>query len=275
MTPTTPATPTQRSWRLSPFLQGSLAVHAAAAAGLLAWPQAWPWAVGALAADHGALTLAGLLPRCDWLGPNHTRLPAAAVARREIALTLDDGPHPEVTPRVLDLLDQAGAKASFFCIAAQARRHPQLCREIVARGHSVENHSNTHSHTFSVSGPRRVRAEVLAAQQTLADLTGQAPRFFRAPAGLRNVFLEPVLAELGLQLTAWTRRAYDTREARPDVVLQRLQRGLGAGDILLLHDGNPARCVGGEPVVWPVLPRLLQAVTQQGLRPVSLPQAFF
>lgn len=262
-----------RPWQPTPLLYASGLLHAAAVAGGVAWPQAWPWALGALALDHGALALAGLLPRCHWLGPNLKRLPVAAVARREVAITLDDGPDPEVTPRVLDLLDASGTHVSFFCIARQAQRYPALCRDMVARGHSVENHSFSHPHSFSVSGPRRVKAQVLDAQNALADITGQAPRFFRAPAGLRNVFLEPVLAELGLHLASWTRRAYDTRQGQPEVVLQRLQRGLAAGDILLLHDRHAARTPTGEPVLLPVLPRLLHSLAPLGLQPVTLPQA--
>lgn len=259
-----------RPWIATPTLKATAVVHAAAALGTLAAPAAWPWALGALAANHGVLTLAGLLPRCGLLGPNLTRLPAAAIARREIALTLDDGPDPDVTPLVLDLLDAAGAKASFFCIGRRARQQPALCREIVARGHRVENHGDAHSNAFSLFGPARMRADIAAAQATLSDITGQAPLFFRPTAGLRNPFLEPVLAGLDLQLAAWTRRPYDTREGRPERVLQRLTGGLGPGDILLMHDGHSARTPEGQPVVLSVLPQLLHALAEHRLHTVTL-----
>jgi hypothetical protein len=135
------------------------------------------------AANHAALTAGGLWPRSRWLGSNWTRLPAHAAARREIAITIDDGPDPAVTPAVLDLLDAHGAKATFFCIGAEARAHPALCREIVRRGHSVQNHSDGHSHRFSLLGPKAMAREIAAAQASLADITGEAPRFFRAPPG--------------------------------------------------------------------------------------------
>jgi len=219
------------------------------------------------------LTLAGLLPRSTLLGPNLTRLPDAAAARREIALTLDDGPDPDTTPRVLDLLDAAGVRASFFCIGRRARKNPALCREIVARGHRVENHGDSHSWAFSAFGPGRMKADIAAAQATLADITGQPPRFFRPTAGLRNPFLDPVLAALDLRLAAWTRRGYDTREGRPDIVLSRLTRGLGPGDILLLHDGHAAHTPDGQPVILAVLPSLLRALAERELRPVTLADA--
>ncbi|MHB1074936.1 polysaccharide deacetylase family protein [Thiobacillus sp.] len=260
-------------WKPSPTLKATFALHGAAALGTLALPAAWPWALGALAANHAVLTLAGLLPRSTLLGPNLTRLPDAAAARREIALTLDDGPDPDITPRVLDLLDAAGVKASFFCIGWRARENPALCREIIARGHRVENHGDSHSWAFAAFGPGRMKADIAAAQATLADITGQAPRFFRPTAGLRNPFLDPVLAVLDLKLATWTRRGYDTREGRPDLVLGRLTRGLGAGDILLLHDGHAARTPDGQPVILAILPALLRTLTEQKLKPVTLADA--
>lgn len=257
-------------WKPAPALKASVALHGAVALGTLAAPAAWPWALGALAANHAVLTLAGLLPRSTLLGPNLTRLPDAAAARHEIALTFDDGPDPDITPRVLDLLDDAGVRASFFCIGWRARKNPALCREIVARGHRVENHGDSHSWAFSAFGPGRMKADIAAAQATLADISGQAPRFFRPTAGLRNPFLDPVLATLDLRLATWTRRAYDTREGRPDVVLGRLTRTLGAGDILLLHDGHAARTPDGQPVVLAALPPLLRTLAEQELKPVRL-----
>lgn len=262
-----------RPWRPTPLLQATALLHAGALGGVLAAPALWPWALAALVANHAAITTAGLLPRCTWLGPTLTRLPAAAQARQQIALTMDDGPDPAVTPRVLDLLEAAGARASFFCIAERARAHPALVREIVARGHSIENHSDTHPHAFSLYGPRRMRREIAAAQASLAALTGTPPRFFRAPAGLRNPFLDPVLAELDLSLAAWTRRAYDTRCADPDLLLDRLTRGLAPGDILLLHDGHSARDASGEPVILKLLPPLLARLSAAGLHYATLAEA--
>lgn len=260
-------------WPMPPLLRISAAVHLAAVIGFAARPEhglAW---LGAVALNHAVLTAAGLWPRADWLGPNLVRLPPAAVARREVALTIDDGPDPEVTPAVLDLLDAAGAKATFFCIAERARRHPALLREILRRGHSVQNHSLHHRHTFSLLGPEGYRREIAAAQSVFVALTGQAPTLFRAPAGLRNPFLDPVLHRLGLRLASWTRRGYDTREADPARVLARLVRGLAAGDILLLHDAHAARAADGRPVILAVLPELLARLRADGLRPVTLPEA--
>lgn len=268
-----PAPKTVPRWPMPPFLSASLGVHALAAGAAFWVPQSLPWALGAVLANHLALTGASLWPRSDWLGPNLRRLPVAAAARGEVALTLDDGPDPEVTPAVLDLLAEQGARASFFCIAQQAEQHPALVRRIVAAGHDVQNHSHHHRHNFSLLGPRGFEREIGRAQQVLADISGVWPHCFRAPAGLRNPALDPVLNRLGLHLVSWTRRGFDTRDANPARVLARLERGLAGGDILLLHDGHAARTGGGRPVLLEVLPPLLRRCHEAALKPVTLREA--
>lgn len=266
-----PVLTTKRGW--TPLVKGSVGLHAGAALGLMLQPASWPWFLGLVAADHAVLTAAGLWPRSSLLGPNWTRLPATAAARGEIAITIDDGPDPEVTPRVLELLARHAAKATFFCIGERARRHAALCGEIVRAGHSIENHSQQHRHNFSLLGPRGFLREIEAGQSTLAEVTGRTPRFFRAPAGLRNPFLDPVLAKLDLQLASWTRRGFDTRTRDAGIVAARLLRGLTAGDILLLHDGHAARGAGNRPVIVDALPQVLDAVRLAGLRAVTLQAA--
>lgn len=260
-------------WKPTLAIKLSLATHAAAALSLLLAPGAWLWALGAVALNQLIITSAGLLPRTTLLGPNLNRLPPAAIERREIALTIDDGPDPEVTPRVLDLLDAAGVKASFFCIGRYAQKYPALCREIQARGHCVENHGDSHSWGFAAFGFARMKADVAAAQQKLTEITGRPPRFFRPTAGLRNPLLDPILSRLDLQLASWTRRPYDTYEGDPQRVYERLVDQLAPGDILLMHDGHAARTPGGEPVILSVLPRLLHTLAEHRLNPVTLTAA--
>lgn len=219
------------------------------------------------------LMAAGLLPRSTCLGANLVRLPAAATQRGEVALTIDDGPDPKITPQVLAILAQHRVHATFFCIGERVAAHPELCRSMLAAGHRIENHGARHPTLLSLSGPAGWRREILEGQQTLQRITGQAPRFYRAVAGLRNPFLDPVLHGLGLHLASWTRRGFDTRERDPEKVLQRLTQQLQAGDILLLHDGNAARTLEGQAVIVCVLPRLLEAIRSRGLTPVTLAHA--
>ena len=248
-------------------------MHAGAAAAILSRPPVWPWALGAVAANHLVLAAAGLWPRSRWLGPNWTRLPAQAGAGPRIAITIDDGPDPDVTPRVLARLAEYRALATFFCVGVRVERHADLAREIVNRGHCIENHSHRHRHNFSVLGPCGMRTEISRAQDAIERATGARPEFFRAPAGLRNPFLDPVLARLQLRLASWTRRGFDTVTGNADAVYGRLAHRLQDGDILLLHDGNAARGRGGEPVIMEVLPRLLDTLARNGLQAVTLRSA--
>ncbi len=261
-------------WRSRPLIPASLALHAAAT-GLVGWnPALWPWALGLVISNHAVLAATGLWPRSGWLGPNWSHLPTSTVTRGgRVAITLDDGPDPTVTPLVLDVLDEAGVRATFFCVGERVAAHPALSREILVRGHCIENHSQHHLHHFSVLGPRRMKSEVARAQDTIVGVTGQRPKFFRAPAGLRNPFLDGILSELDLRLASWTRRGFDTVNGRPDQVLERLTRRLGDGDILLLHDGNAARTDTGRPVILEVLPRLLETVEFARLQAITLREA--
>lgn len=259
-----------RSWRPTPFVLASMAVHAGALALVLTEPAHWAWALAAVVLDNAAITAAGLWPRSTLLGPNLVRLPTAAARRREVTLTFDDGPDPAVTRRVLDILERYGARATFFCIGERAAAHPDICRAIVAAGHRIENHGQRHRGHAAFFGLASWRREVGQAQQTLERLAGRRPRYFRALAGLRNPFLDPVLNRLGLRLATWTRRAYDTRCGDPGVVFARLTRRLEAGDILLLHDGHSAPTPRGTPVVLEVLPRLLAELAARDLHSVPL-----
>ena len=250
---------------MTPALRLTLALHVAGVALLVFDAALWPWIAVVLIANHLVLTAAVFFVRGSLLGPNLTRLPASAIAHRQVCLTFDDGPHPELTPQVLALLERYQAKASFFCVGERATAHPEIVRDIARRGHSVENHSYRHSHAFALYSVALLRREVEAAQAVVTALTGRAPQFFRAPVGFRSPLLAPVLARLGLRYVSWTRRGLDTRNADPARVLARLTRSLAAGDVLLLHDNLPGSLT--------ILPALLEQLAAHDLKCVSLPTA--
>lgn len=258
-----------RPWRWPPLVTGSAALHALALPVLAALPGWRAATVAALIADHALLMGAGMLPRSRSLGPNLRRLPETGTA--SVALTFDDGPDPEVTPRVLDLLERHGARASFFCIGERVERHPDLAAEIARRGHRIENHTHRHLNRFAMLAPGGIAREIDRAQEAIAAATGRAPELFRPPAGIRSPLLEPALAKRGLWLASWTRRGYDTVRGHPERVYRALVRDLAPGDVLLLHDGRAARTAAGEPVVLAVLPRLLDRLAADGLAAVPLP----
>jgi len=266
--------PFRRSWQPTALIRASVGVHLTAAAAAMTEVQLWPWALSAVVVNHLVLTAAGLMPKSSLLGPNWTRLPGSSGENPAVvALTFDDGPDPEVTPRVLALLEAYGAKATFFGVGERVTAYASLAKEIVGRGHALENHSHRHLHRFSLLGPRGCALEVARAQQAIVAATGERPWFFRAPAGLRNPFLEPALAQAGLQLVSWTRRGLDTVSGDADAILARLCRGLGSGDILLLHDGHAALSPRGRPVILEVLPRLLDRLAAADLAAITLREA--
>jgi peptidoglycan/xylan/chitin deacetylase (PgdA/CDA1 family) len=253
------------TWRPSPFLVVTGALHGVALGAALAFPRSWKMILAGVIGNHAVLGAAGLFPRCGWLGPNITRLPEAQGEKGVVALTFDDGPDPDATPAVLDLLDQARARATFFCVGQRAEAHPEILAAIRGRGHGVENHTYTHPNGFAFRGPGGLGTEVRRAQTAIERAGGGRPRFFRAPAGIQNPLLSPVLAAAGLSLVSWTRRGFDTVTRDGARVAARLARGLRGGDILLLHDATSARDTRGRPVVLDALPRVLDEMVRKGL----------
>lgn len=264
------ADPPRSDWRPSPFLSATAGLHGVALAAAIASPGWRGLALGAVVANHLAITAAVLLPRCSWLGPNLRRIPDERARGTFVSLTFDDGPDPEITPAVLDLLDGAGAKATFFCLGSRAEKYPDLVAAIRARGHGVENHSQEHPWSFALMSPRRMRNEIVRAQEAIERAGGGRPRFFRAPAGIQNPWLFPLLHHLDLSLVSWTRRGFDTVTGDGSRVAQRLQRALQAGDILVMHDGRSARDRAGRPVVLEALSRVLESLARKNLRSLPL-----
>jgi len=261
------------TWQSTPILKGIRSLHVLVVLAFLLWPGHWLAWMLSLMSLHAFIVAMIFQPRNPFFGPNLTRLPVPASQRNEVAITFDDGPDALVTPQILDLLDRSNAKASFFVVGRKLLMYPELAKDIVRRGHTLENHTSNHPVFYSFFPVAGLRREVEAVQQGVSRICGQAPRFFRPPAGFHSPLLIPLLGRLGLRLATWTRRGFDTRDGNAQRVLNRLTRNLSAGDILLLHDGNAARDPDGAPVVLRVLPQLLHELQARGLRTVTLPQA--
>ena len=226
---------------------------------LLWWRLGWRIGLPLLLLSHLAFAWGTLRPRSALFGPVLSRLPT----REPVAwLTIDDGPSDD-TRAILDALDAHDAKATFFVVAARARAHPELVREIVRRGHGIGNHSASHpSAWFWALGPRRMAREIVDAQVELQALSGAAPRWFRAVVGMANPFVSAPLARLGLARVAWSARGYDAVDGDPARVLARIERDLVPGAIVLLHEGAPhGRSV--ETIV-----ALLERLAARGFRTV-------
>jgi peptidoglycan/xylan/chitin deacetylase (PgdA/CDA1 family) len=155
-----------------------------------------------------------------------------------IFLTFDDGPDPEVTPRLLDLFDELGVRATFFVIGEKAVRHPPIVRRMLNAGHAVGDHSWDHTYGAFFQPRPRLEAWIRRSQQQLHDLTGRASCGFRSPAGVTTPPLVQTLKMLGLPLVLWNRRYFDTRFAFTPARARCSAGRLRAGDVVLLHDGN-------------------------------------
>lgn len=255
------------------FVWFSIVLHLVGAVALaLSWHN-WPIVIAVLIGDHLLLLWGSLWPRSRLVGGNVRRLEELGVRGSWVALTFDDGPDPDVTPAVLEILERHGAQATFFCIGRLAEGHPELTRRIAAAGHTLENHTYGHPNSFSFFPPWAQARQIDRAQEEIHRCTGREPRYFRAPAGMRNPWLGFVLKRRGLKLVSWTRRAFDTRNPDPRQVARRLLDSVAAGDILLLHDGSSARDAEGKPVVLPALEHLLAELTDRKLDVRGLPRA--
>lgn len=158
-----------------------------------------------------------------------------------IWLTLDDGPDPETTPDILNLLDNHGAKATFFVIGKKAESHPDLILEIQKRGHQLANHTWSHPQaSFWCHGAIRTYREIARGQKILEEITGEAPRLFRAPVGHHNVFVHPVLRHFGIKLVGWNSRGFDaSSDATFESVTSKIRASATKGSIILAHEATP------------------------------------
>ena len=176
------------------------------------------------------------VPSSQGLGRVVTRF---ATEKDEVWLTIDDGPDAQDTPRILDLLDRHGARATFFLIGERAAQSPLLVAEIIRRGHEVGHHTHTHPlGSFWRATPATVRAEI---DRGLAALRagGAHPQWFRPPVGIKNLFLDEVLVARGLRCVAWSVRSLDSVSGDPAEVASRVMARLRPGSIVLMHEGPP------------------------------------
>ncbi len=186
---------------------------------------------------------------------------------RGVALTFDDGPDPGITPLLLDLLDRHGVCATFFVTGERAARHPGIVREIVARGHSIGNHSFSHMPLLMLKGMRTLRREIKAAQTVLGRF-GIVPLAFRPPVGITNPHLWRVLLEQGMYCVNFSCRAADMGNLRVAGLASRLLRKVSPGDIVALHDVAPPRA--GAEVLFGELDLLIRGLKEKGLEIVPL-----
>lgn len=182
----------------------------------------------------------------------------------QIAITFDDGPHPKFTPKVLTLLSQYGAKATFFCIGKNVEEYPELLKEIIADGHTIGNHTYTHSNTFGFFTTKKVIAELQKTIAVVKEISGKKMNLYRPAFGVTNPNIKRAVKTTGLQSIGWSIRSLDTTKLSQKTVLNRITDSISKGDIILLHDTN-AKTIA-------VLEQLLLFLQENNLRSVTIDQ---
>ncbi|MEV6810359.1 polysaccharide deacetylase family protein [Streptomyces sp. NPDC051132] len=209
-----------------------------------------------------------IVPAATWLpGVRPLLFPGFAGTGhpRHIALTFDDGPDPESTPRFLDALDALGVRATFFVLGEHAVRHPGVVRETVRRGHELGVHGWRHTRPWRPA-PARDAEEVARAVRVVHDLTGRRPRWYRPAYGILTAGRWRAARRAGLRTVLWSAWGRDwTAAATPASVRARIAADLRGGGTVLLHDSD--RC--GAPGCWRAalgaLPALVRDCREAGL----------
>ncbi len=206
--------------------------------------------------------LAPLEPRTEAVHSLHDLLPGAAP--NAIALTIDDGPHPEWTPKMLDLLAQYRVKATFSLIGEQVKELPKLAQRIAAAGHLLCNHTMTHPLDIASLSKKKVDKEINEAHDRIADATGIAPKYFRSPGGAWSKTVFHSVARHGMMPIDWD---VDPRDwSRPGTKhIEHMMLDAKAGDILLCHDGG-----GDRSETLKALRTVIPALQKRGLVFVGL-----
>jgi peptidoglycan/xylan/chitin deacetylase (PgdA/CDA1 family) len=223
-----------------------------------------------VAVTTGALGLLawGLFhPRATLFGPVLWRGRGDLAA---VALTFDDGPHPEYTARIAEILSKERAPATFFCVGQRVERHPGLATALHRAGHGLENHSFSHGTGRDLVQTERLRTDLQRCQEVIVSITSKAPRYYRPVVGIRNPVVHRAARALRLQVVTWTHAARDGAFAFDARGARRLGRQATPGSILALHDGSYSeRCALREGTVRN-LPELLRRLKDRGLRFLTL-----
>jgi peptidoglycan/xylan/chitin deacetylase (PgdA/CDA1 family) len=196
-------------------------------------------AAASLGLASGGFAYASLWPASQFFGPALIAPPHPG----ELALTFDDGPNPAWTPRLLDILARRDVRATFFLTGSRAQAHPALVRQIASAGHSIGNHSWSHLN-LALASSAAIEDQLSRANQTLAEITGSPPRFFRPPYGARRPATLAIARRLGLTPVLWNVMTSDWKNPSADAIASRLiskidrlyRQGLAAN--IVLHDGS-------------------------------------
>jgi peptidoglycan-N-acetylglucosamine deacetylase len=188
---------------------------------------------------------------------------------RGYALTFDDGPHPQGTQAVLEILAGAGVQATFFLVGEQVQRNPALAREIAAAGHGIGLHCHRHRNLLRLT-PRQAREDIAEAEVTIEDATACSPNLYRPPYGLLNASALRLARRRGWRTLLWSQWGRDWQaRATPESIVARVTDGAGEGSVLLLHDADYYSAPGSWRSTAAALPVVLETLGARGLSAVA------
>ncbi|MFH0756132.1 MAG: polysaccharide deacetylase family protein [Bacteroidota bacterium] len=181
-----------------------------------------------------------------------------------VAISFDDGPHHTRSAGIMEILDRFNCKATFFLTGSKLKGNEDVVKAMVAKGHTVGNHSFSHSNLFPLLGSDQISLEIRETNRLLEDITGESVRYFRPPFGVTNPRIYRGLRGLDMQVTGWSIRSLDTRNEEAEVVVGRIMKKVRGGDIILLHETSE--------YILNILEQLLPLLSQRELACVNLDQ---
>ncbi|MBP0905258.1 polysaccharide deacetylase family protein [Mariniflexile gromovii] len=183
-----------------------------------------------------------------------------------VAITFDDGPNPEFTPKVLSLLKTHHAKATFFCIGKHIELFPDIFKSIIENGHTVGNHTYSHDHAFGFFSTEKVISELQQTNAIIKQQTGLGIKLYRPAFGVTNPSIKRALKVTKLQSIGWSKRSLDTTNLSEKKILKRITKNLKRGDVILLHDTSEKTVI--------VLEQLLLFLQKQNMESVTIDTLF-
>ncbi len=228
---------------------------------------------GAAAAGAVSLGYQSMSPTGQWFGHAFFGPPGA---RKDLALTFDDGPNDPYTLRLLDVLGKHDVKATFFLIGRYVMQRPDIAREIAQRGHVIGNHTFTHP-LLIFQPAARIRQEILQCREAISDAVGKHSNLFRPPWGGRRpgVFGPGVFSiarQLGLEPVMWNVTGYDWDAPSVEYIEQKVARKIRSAAVVLLHDGGHAAFGTDRSKTVEAVDRLIARFKSEGRGFATIPQ---
>ena len=229
----------------------------------------WLLSLAALTIGTALVMALVLHPNVSFWAPTRFR---SATPSNAVALTFDDGPDPQFTPQILELLAARGVKAAFFVVGERVERYPELVARIDREGHLIANHSYHHGLDFHFRLWSSVEREIASCNAAIAAVIGKVPTLFRSPQGFKNPALGDVLRRRHMLAVGWQARGFDALERDAGTIEQKVLAQVKPGGVVLLHDGAGLHGTLDRSPTLTALPRIIDELRGRGLHLVRLDQ---